>query len=219
MKNQNMFLMACLVLALSIVFSGCEEQPYQEDLDTIQPALESKIYHYVDQDGVIKSFEVIGSTVVLKDENGVEEAVELNHSDDSALDLRSDLCCIQGQLQNEFRGSLSVDYMGGSGTVNWRMRPDLRFIGDIECVNVVDDQIILQIMITSSNGNDPFDAGKRIVTTLKDNGDPSPEEGIYDQIAKVLLIYAGPDECNNEFLPNVNNLIGFDDSKGNIDAK
>ena len=219
MKSQNMFLMASLVLALGILSFGCEEQSFHESLDTPQSEPQSRIYHYIDQSGAVKSFEIEGSTMILKDENGLEERVELNRINDTELALRTEISSIKGHLENSFRGTLHIFYKDGVGTVDWKMRPDLFLQGDIECLNVVGDQLILQIMITSSTSGDPFAVGQRITTTVKDNGKPDPSQGIYDQIAKVLLIYAGPDECYNQFLPNVNNLIGFDNSNGDIGAE
>jgi|GEM_PF-6570265 len=221
MKTRVFYPMVCLLAAFSLLFFGCEKQDIQEQEDLA--ATERITYQYLDQNGDLQNFTILDeSTLIYKNKEGRREAVdleELRAEQGSNLEERSGVSLIAGRLENDFRGKLTIRYQEhrGTGTAHWKLREDVTIKGDIVCVNKVRDQIILQIMITESTAGDPFAPGQSIVTTVRDRGNGG--RGLKDQIAKVMLIYARQDECLNPFLPDVNDLIGYDDSKGNIKTR
>ena len=222
MKTRVFYPMACLLAALSLSFFGCEKQEIQEQKD-LSTTTEGITYQYLDQNGDSQSFTIIDeSTLIYNNKEGRREVVdleELRAKQGSNLEERSEVSLVAGHLENDFRGKLTIAYQRnrGTGIAHWKLREDVSFKGDIVCVNKIRDQIILQIMITQSTAGDPFAPGQSVVTTVRDRGNGGAV--LKDQIAKVMLIYARPDECYNRFLPNVNDLIGYDDSKGNIKTK
>ena len=217
MKNQKILISSVLAIMFSLFFISCDKDELTDEVSS--ELQEKKVYQYLDNNGKISSFSIEGSTLTYTDKENNEISVEIGNDEVTGnpgnfRDLS--ISRVNGHLENDFRGSISMHYNNGNGGVVWQLNDDVFIRGDIECLNTVRDQIIIQVRITESNTIDPFAVGQSIVTTVRDLGNPGDET--VDQIAKVILIYARPDECFNAFLPDVNDLIGYDDSSGNIVA-
>lgn len=220
MRRQSIFLLCGILWGCTFIFTGCEQEMINDQLDTYSLESKEAQYVYFDEAGNMKTLEVNGPMVTFK-KNGREQTVdvsEANLRNEETLVSRT-ITQVTGSLQNDFRGRLTVSYINGRGRVFWKLREDVTFWGEIECIRHIRDQIVLDIRITRSTASDPFAVGQKVVTTVRDNGTPNAKLGIYDQIAKVMLIYARPNECMNPFLPDVNDLLGFDNSTGNIHTK